>query len=72
MKYDKIMAGGNLENIVGRLIHCRAVLDTLIMAMGDDPLVDAVAGVGDLLDGISRDLQADIDGAEDYIKEAAE
>ena len=72
MTEDKIMAGGNLDNIVGRLIHCRAVLDMLIMAMGDDPFVDGVAGVGDLLDGISRDLQADIDGAEDYIKEAAE
>lgn len=63
---DKIMAGGNLDNIVGRLIHCRAVLDTIQMAMGDDSLVDAVAGVCDLLDSINRDFQADIDGAEDY------
>ena len=66
----KIMAGGNLDNIVGRLIHCRAVLDTIQKAMGDNPLVDAVAGVCDLLDGIGRDLQAAIDSAEDYIPEA--
>ncbi len=72
MKYDQIMAGGNLDNIVGRLIHCRAVLDTIQMAMGDDSLVDAVAGVCDLLDGISRDFQADIDSAADYIKGAAD
>ena len=72
MKNDMIMAGGNLENIIGRLIHCRAVLDTLIMAMGDDPLVGAVAGVCDLLDSISRDFQTDIDSAEDYIPEAAD
>lgn len=72
MKYKKIMAGGKLDNIVGRLIHCRAVLDTLIMAMGDDPLADAVAGVCDLLESICRDFQADIDGAEDFpVKETA-
>lgn len=63
---DKIMAVGNLDNIVGRLIRCRAVLDAIQMAMGDDSLVDAVAGVCDLLDGISRDFRADIDGADDY------
>ena len=68
--YDKIMAGSNLDNIVGRLIRCHAVLDTIQKAMGDDPLVDAVAGVCDLLDSISRDFQANIDGAEDYIPEA--
>lgn len=63
---DKIMVGGDPNNIVGRLIHCRAVLDAIQMAMGDDPLVDAVAGVCDLLDGMSRDIQADIDAAGDY------
>jgi len=66
MKYDKIIPGGSLDNIVGRLIHCRAVLDTIQMAMGDDPLVDTIAGVCDLLDSINRDFQADIDGAKDY------
>lgn len=72
LKYDKIMAGGNLDNIVGRLIRCRAVLDTTQMAMGDDSLVDAIAGVGDLLDSIIADFQADIDGAEDYTGEEAQ
>ena len=71
MTENKIMAGENLDNIVGRLIRCRAVLDTLIMAVGDDPLADTVAGVRDLLDSIIRDFQADIDGAEDYTEDAA-
>lgn len=68
----KIMATGNLDNIVGLLIHCRAVLDTIQMAMGDNSLADAVAGVCDLLDGISRDFQADIDGADDYTGEVVQ
>ena len=69
MKYDKIMAGGNLDNIMGRLICCNALLDALRLAMDDaDPMVDALAGVHDLLEVICRDFQADIDSAEDYIE----
>lgn len=66
MKYDKIMAGGNLDNIMSRLIYCGALLDVLIGAMGDNDMVDALAGVHDLLNSICRDFQADIDAAEDY------
>ena len=66
MKYDKIMAGGNLENIVGRLIYCSALLDVLIGAMDDDRMVDPLSGVHDLLEVICLDFQADIDAAEDY------
>lgn len=72
MSCDKIMAGGNLDNIVGLLIHCRAVLDTIQMAMGDNSLADAAAGVCNLLDGIIRDFRADIDGAEDYTGKGTE
>ena len=61
------MSEGNLDNIVGRLIHCNAVIGTLVMAMGDDPLVNAVAGVSDMLESIRQDFQGDIDCAEDYI-----
>lgn len=68
---DKIMAGGNLDNIVARLTYCGALLDALIAAMGDNKMVDALSGVHDLLNSICRDFQADIDGAEDYIGEAA-
>lgn len=67
MKCDKIMAGSNLENIVGRLICCNALLDALRFAMDDvSPMVDALAGVHDLLEMICRDFQADIAAAEDY------
>jgi len=70
MKYDKIMAGGDLDNIIARLIYCEALLDALIGAMGDDCMVDALSGVQDLLNSICRDFQADIDAAEDYTEEA--
>lgn len=66
MKCDKIMAEGNPDNIMGRLICCCALLDTLIGAMGDNGMVDALAGVHDLLNSICRDFRADIESAEDY------
>ena len=69
---DKIMAGGNLENIVARLIYCGALLDALIGAMGENNMVDALAGVHYLLKSINRDFQADIDAAEDYVEEAVQ
>lgn len=69
LKYDKIVAGGNLENIMSRLIYCGALLDALIAAMSDNSMADALAGVHDLLNSICRDFQADIDGAEDYAGE---
>ena len=71
MEYDKIMAGGNLDNIMARLIYCGALLDALIGAMDDNGMVDALSGVHDLLNSICRDFQADIDGAEDYTGEGA-
>ena len=67
MKYDKIMAGGNLENIMDRLNGCRALLYLLYERAGAGPIsADAVSGVCDLLEMICRDFQADIDAAEDY------
>ena len=42
MKCDKIMAGENLDNIMGRLTRCRAVFDVIHanMASGEN-CVDA-------------------------------
>lgn len=68
MKYDKIMAGGNLDNITGRLVGCVAVLRAL-HASADDPgpdFRDALYGAIDLPESICRDRQADIDSAEDF------
>lgn len=74
MKYDKIMAGGNLENITSRLVGCVAVLRTLHAdAANPGPdFCDALYGAIDLLESICGDRQADIDSAEDFHeKEAA-
>ena len=64
MKKELIMPAGNLEDIVGRLTYCGALLDAVICAMGDNSMVDALSGVHDLLNVICRDFQADIDCAE--------
>ena len=64
MKHGVIMSAGNLEDIMGRLICCSALLDALIAAMGDNRMVDPLSGVHDLLEVICRDFQADIDLAE--------
>lgn len=72
MKYDKIMAGGNLDNIVTRLNGCRALLYLLYESAGTSAISgDAINGVCDLLEMICRDFQADIDGAEDYTREGS-
>lgn len=68
MKYDKIMAGGNLENISARLVGCVALFKTL-HANANSPgpdFCDALYGAIDLLEMICKERQADIDGAEDY------
>ena len=69
MKYDKIMAEENLDNIMGRLNGCRAVFDVIHanMASGEN-CADAFYRACDFLESICRDLQADIDAAEDYIE----
>jgi len=66
------MAGGNLDNIMGRLICCRALLDAIRWAMTDESstIEDALAGAGDLLTSICKDFEADIDAAEDFIPAA--
>jgi len=67
VKYDKIMAGGNLENIMDRLNGCRAVLYALYEIAGTSAVSEnALYGACDLLEMICRDFQADIDAAEDY------
>lgn len=60
---DKIMAGGNLENIMNRLNRCCALLDAV--TAGSTVSVEAVGGIRDLLKDICVDFQADLDGAED-------
>ncbi len=73
MKYDTIMAGDNLDDIVTRLTCCCALLDAVRWAMDSDSnMQDALYGATGQLRSICRDLQADIDAAEDYTgKEAA-
>lgn len=67
MKYNKIMAVGNLEDISRRLAGCSALLCSLCETAGESRISEeAISGVEDLLDCIRRDLQADIDAAEDY------
>lgn len=69
---DKIMAGGNLDNIVARLNGCRALLYLLYKSAGTSTISEyAINGVCDLLEMICRDFQADIDSAEDYIGKGA-
>ena len=69
---DKIMAGGNLDEIMGRLIGCRAVLEVIHQSVDENPLSDAIAGAVDLLRSICIDFEADISAAEDYTAQAAE
>ena len=67
MKRGKIMAEGNLEDIMERLQGCLALLHLLYESVGVSAISgDAVNGVRDLLEMICRDFQADIDAAEDY------
>ena len=65
---DKIMAGGNLDNIVGRLTACTGLLHVIHANMPTDAgdLSEALYAACDLLETINRDFQADIDSAEDY------
>lgn len=58
------MSHDALGDIMSRLIYCGALLDTLIGAMGENGMVNALSGVHDLLNCICRDFQADIDCAE--------
>lgn len=67
LKYDKIMAGSNLDDIVERLKGCEALILTLAQAAGMSTTPeDALSGVADLLSCITRDLEVDVAGAEDY------
>ena len=66
MKKELLIPQSNLEDIVGRLTCCHALLDALVGAMGDNSMVDALSGANDLLSSICRDFQADIDCAEVY------
>lgn len=61
---DKIMTGGNLNDIVTRLGCCHTILTTLWRAMAEDDIngtwPDALYGCADLLNSICRDLEAAI------------
>lgn len=73
MKYDKIMAWGNLDKIMAQLNGCRALLYLLYESAGASAISeDAISGVCDLLEMICRDFQTDIDAAEDYTGKEAE
>ena len=66
VKYGKIMAGGNLENILSRMVCCCAVLNAVRESDIENPLTDALAGASDLLGRICDDFEAEISDAEDY------
>lgn len=65
---DRIMAGGNLDNIAGRLTACTGLLHVIHANMPADAgdLSEALYAACDLLEMITRDFQADIDSADDY------
>ena len=67
MEHDKIVAGGNLDDIVERLKGCEALIWAIAQTagLGTTP-EDALRGVADLLSCITRDLEADIASAADY------
>lgn len=68
----KIMAEGNLNDILRRLNGCHAVLCAIQAGIADPYLSDVVFGACDLLKGIAKDLQADIESAEDCGEGTAE
>lgn len=65
---SKLMAVGNLENIMNRINGCRSLVDMLMKVAGTFAIpVDALSGISDLLETICRDFQADIDCADDAV-----
>ncbi|MDE7245112.1 MAG: hypothetical protein K2O18_14225 [Oscillospiraceae bacterium] len=64
---DKIMAGGNLDNIADRLTCGVSLVCMLCEVVGTSSITEeALRGVGDLFESIVRDFRADIAAAEDY------
>lgn len=61
-----IMPSGNLEDILGRLSRCCALLD--VLTSGDTVSTKAVAGVRDLLQSVYTDFRADIEGSDEYVQ----
>ena len=66
---DKIMVGGNLEEIYNRLQACHATFCIIQADIPDGTYSRALCGACDLLECILRDFHADIEGAEDYEEE---
>lgn len=63
---NKLMSTGNLDDIVTRLDGCRSLVNMLCEVAGVSTIPeDALRGISDLLEVISRDFQADIDCAKD-------
>lgn len=63
---SKVMASGNLDEIMGRLVCFGSLLESIRLSMDEeDSTVDALASAKDLLSCICRDFQADIDSAEE-------
>lgn len=62
----KIMSAGNLDNIVGRLTACIGLLHVIAPGLADaGDLSESLYAACDLLECITRDFKADIDGAEE-------
>ncbi len=63
---DKIMAGGNLEEVLERMGRACALLRCAYQsAKGGDFIPDALGAVCDLMEGLHRDFQADVEAAEE-------
>lgn len=65
---DKIMSEGKLDAAIGHLTSCIAMLAVVHASMSDDGDVsEALWGCINFLSSISRDLEAGINSAKDYI-----
>lgn len=65
MNQKLLMPAGNINDIAGRLTSCAAILHIIHAGIDDKgDLCDALYGACDLLESITKDLQADIDRAE--------
>ena len=65
MMDEKIIAGGNLSNILCRLYCCIAIFE-FVQGEATEIIVDALYGACDLLKCITKDLEEDIERASNY------
>lgn len=68
---NKIMRTDSMDNIVDRLKGCTSLI-YLLCEVAENSCIpsDALRGVGDLLESICKDFQADIGNANDFYEKA--